>query len=349
MTGFFHSPSRRSFVAGLAAAALPTSGFGQQAVWPRYPRGAEVPARLNFLIKAQNNAAASLNTFLAADTEFLKTNPRSLAPPPKIDPKWDWREQGFVTPVKNQGSCGACWAFAAVGAYESAYAITNNQWAYVSEQELLECTFADANCITGAWHQQAFLYMQYLGLIDSDRYFYTGVKGACTANFPREYFVLNWGYVGQSDNKVTELIPSDAALKKAIRQYGPVATGVLTTHWDAYRKIDDRGVQNPSWYTDFPNGVFKGQPSDNNPQHVDHEVLIVGWDDTVGDHGVWIIKNSWGTSWGDGGYMNLSYGSNNIGFGSSWVVAPPNNGLSASLMETLQLARPNGRFGSVRP
>jgi C1A family cysteine protease len=272
----------------------------------------------------------------------MKTNPRIAVAPAKLEDKWDWREKGFVTPVKNQSQCGSCWAFGAVAAYEAAYAITNRQWAYVSEQELLDCTFADSNCVVGGWHQLAFMYMQYLGVIDSDRYFYNGSKGQCATNFAREYYVLNWGYVADTDN-----IPPSDAMKKAIVQYGPIATAVLSTDWETYWKVDERGAQNPSWYTDFPNGVFKGQPSDpKNPGNIDHIVAIVGWDDKVGG-GCWIIKNSWGTSWGDGGYMLLPYGSNNVGFGAAWVTVLPTAGVSAAVAETLQIPAQVSRFGPV--
>jgi C1A family cysteine protease len=89
---------------------------------------------------------------------------------------------------------------------------------------------------------------------------------------------------------------------------------------------------------DFPNGVFNGQPSDNKNRQIDHVVVIVGWDDSQGP-GVWIIKNSWGPYWGDGGYMKLPYGCNNIGFGASWVTAYPTSGLSESVVEALQISR----------
>jgi C1A family cysteine protease len=339
MTKNSSPPTRRAFVAGLTATALPTSVLGQQRLaLPRYPRGAQVPPRLKFLMKAQNEAAESLNRLLGANADFMKTNPRFAQTPQKLEPKWDWREQGYVTPVKSQGPCGSCWAFAAVGAFEAAYAITNKQWIDISEQELLDCAFGDVNCVGGGWHQAAFMYMQYAGLIDSYRYYYTGIKGQCTANFQRKYFVLNWNYVGQRDNQVPTLIPSDPELKKAIRQYGPVATGVQTTNWETYWKMHDDGTQNPSWYTDFPNGIFQGEPSDNDASQVDHVVVMVGWDDSLGDHGVWIIKNSWGVYWGDGGYMLLPYGRNNIGFGASWAAVYPTSGLSPALIETLQIA-----------
>ncbi len=343
--------TRRAFIGGLAAATIPTSLFAQQrTALAKYPRGARVPDRIKFLVRAQNEAAESLNKYLAATADFMKTSPRLALPAPKVGPKWDWREQGCVTPVKNQGSCGSCWAFAAAAAFESSYAITNGkQWIDVSEQELLDCTFGDVNCVGGGWHQAAFVYLQYVGLVDSYRYYYSGSRGQCTSNFQRDYFALNWGYVAKSDNlvpkpgdptpkpakPVSEFIPSDDELKAAILRYGPVATGVHTANWETYWKVNDSGSQNPSWYTDFPNGVFNGWKSNGDPSYVDHEVVIVGWDDNLGQGGAWIVKNSWGTSWGDGGYMLLPYGCNNLGFGASWVSAYPTSGLSANLAEAL--------------
>lgn len=348
MSGRSAVSSRRAFITALAAAAVPTSAFGQRRTEiARYPRGARVPERIKFLIRAQNEAAESLNKFLSGNADFLKTNPRVALPPPTIEAKWDWRQKGCVTPVKNQKSCGSCWAFAAVGAFEASYAITNQEWIDISEQELLDCTFGDVNCVGGGWHQAAFLYLQYVGLVDSYRYYYTGGRGQCTSNFSRDYFALNWGYVGQFDNQNPKLIPSDATLKEAIRKYGPVASGVKTDKWDAYWKVNDTGAQNSSWYTEFPDGVFQGWHSDGDPNNLDHEVLIVGWDNSIGERGVWIIKNSWGTGWGDGGYMLLPYGCNNIGFGASWVATYPKSGVSASLAETLQIQNLDSRIGTT--
>jgi C1A family cysteine protease len=341
--------NRRTFALQLAATLLPTSGLGQvQATSPiRYARGAQPPARLKWFMSTQNEAAATLNRILHADPDFLKTSPRTTVTP-AVGPRLDWRDSRCVTPVKDQGRCGSCWAFAAIGAYESAYAITNGKWAHVSEQEALDCTFGDANCVAGGWHQSVFLYMQLYGLVGTDRYYYTATKGACTANFSRTYFVANWGYVSQSP----DLIATEAALKQAIAQYGPVASGVQTENWDSYWRVDERGAQNPNWYTDFPNGVFNGNPSRNlQPSDTDHEVVIIGWDDNVNHSqgkGAWIIKNSWGPYWGDAGYMKLPYGCNNIGIGASWVTAMPNQ-LGPALAEKLQLMGQDGAIRKLEP
>ena len=82
MARLFKNSIRRAFMTGMAAAALPASVFGQQqTILPRYPRGAQAPPRLKYLITAQNSAAASLNALLTANTDFVKTNPRVAGPP----------------------------------------------------------------------------------------------------------------------------------------------------------------------------------------------------------------------------------------------------------------------------
>jgi hypothetical protein len=171
--------------------------------------------------------------------------------------------------------------------------------------------------------------MQLQGLVGSDKYGYYGIKSFCTSNLTREYFVLNWGYVPPGD----DFIPTDAVLKEAIYKNGPIASGVQTTaEWDTYRKLDEYGNPRPDWSRDFPNGIAKGIKHPR-PAQIDHEVLIVGWDDTLG---VWIIKNSWGTYWGDDGFMKLPYGCNNLGFGASWVTVNPIS-VSSPTSETLRL------------
>jgi cathepsin L len=125
-------------------------------------------------------------------------------------------------------------------------------------------------------------------------------------------------------------IASDSAIKKAIQTYGPLASSVSAgDDWDAYDK------RSPDWPNKYPNAVFTGTPTqDLKETDINHEVLIVGWDDR---RGVWLVKNSWGRDWGDQGYMNLRYGSNYIGFGASWALALPPSA-SKSLSAKLKIA-----------
>ena len=371
--------SRRAFVSGAAVSGL--GAVLPSAVWaqtpnqhtqilnlsgpttnqghPIYGRGAVLPKDLSNRVKAQNATAAAVNNrvtsepglvdaLLAANPNFLG-NPNlgnaAPAPPSKYTAK--------ATPVKNQGSCGCCWAFASMGAYEAAYLIINNQTIDVSEQEMLDCTFGDVNCIVGSWHELAFIYLQNIGAVDGNTYPYLQTKGMCQSNMPRTYSLLNWGYVRDDYLPDEVLIASDTAIKQAIYHYGPVASAVTADDsWFDYVLRNPNGQANPAWAS-FKNGIFNGTPTtilQANNIGIDHDVLIVGWDDSLGDHGAWIIKNSWGTSWGENGYIKLPYGSCNIGTGAAWVL--PNllkKAASASLTNDLQVINRTNKLIDYNP
>jgi cathepsin L len=256
--------------------------------------------------------------------EYMKLRKQvspALASPGLRPSKFDWRDYDQVTEVRRQGTCGSCWVFGAIAAYEAAYLIsagqTNKQAElHVSEQQILDCSFAETNCVVGGWHEVVLVYLKFKGAISGKQYTYDPdhpTRGACVSDFgSRPYFVANSGYVDLDD----KLLASTEALKQAIYAYGPVVSAVAATAaWDSYEQA------NPDWKTEYPNAVFKGEKTkDLKESDINHEVLIVGWDD---NRGVWLIKNSWGPEWGDSGYINLPYDTNYIGFGASWVTAAP--------------------------
>lgn len=321
------SLTRRAFVSGLALATFPSTVIGQTRDFQptRYARGAKVPRQLQNHIKAQNAASKARDKILRADPNYMKAlstaNPRILSPKKDLPSRFDWRDFDQVTGVRNQGQCGSCWIFAAIGAHEAAHLIATQKTytrlpLHVSEQQVLDCSFSETNCVVGGWHEVVLLYLQLKGLVADDQYPYHPdfpTRGACVSDFgARPYYVANWGYVeiGASANP---MIASDYALKQAIQAYGPLTSAVATANWDFYRKT------NPNWEKDYPDAIFNGEPSEKlRTSDVNHEVLIVGWDDS---RGVRIIKNSWGTDWGDAGYINLRYGTNYIGFAACWVLA----------------------------
>lgn len=341
---YFPRLTRRAFAAGFVTSCLISGGRAQPATPRLFTRGARVPPGLADRVRAQNAMAKAIDEKLLTDSDFLKSAgeayPLSKNVPTTLPPQF----LGQASPVKDQKSCGSCWVFAATSAYEAAYLRANKQLINVSEQEALDCTFADQNCIVGGWHETVFLYLELLGLIGGDVYPYQEAKQICTSNMPRQFFALNWGYIRDKDMPDNFFLASDVALKNAISQYGPVVSAVLTSSpdpkyrgWDSYFKRYENGEANPDWLTEFPNGVFSGIPSASlKPDQIDHEVLIVGWDDKLGDHGCWIIKNSWGTNWGDEGYIRLPYQTSNIGFGASWITAVPNTVVPASLAKALK-------------
>lgn len=207
--------------------------------------------------------------------------------------QFDWSDQNAVTPVRDQGPCGSCWAFATHGAYEGSYAVLNKTLIDSSEQDTLDCSGA-GSCAGGWW---AYQYLIDTGSAKEDDYSYVASQGSCKSVISRPYKAVAWGYVDS-----TVQIPSVAALKQALCEYGPLAVAVRVT----------------SAFQGYTSGVF----NENDPGDVNHGVTLVGWDDAKN---AWRIKNSWGQGWGESGFMWIAYDSNKIGYAGSWVqteVAP---------------------------
>jgi cathepsin L len=205
--------------------------------------------------------------------------------------KFNWADYNGVTPVRDQGNCGSCWAFATHGALEGSYAILNKAMIDSAEQDTLDCS-GYGDCVGGWW---AYQYLIDTGSAKEADYPYVAKKGACNTGVQRPYKAVAWGYVDS-----TVEIPSVAALKKALCEYGPLGVAVaVTTAFQAYKS-----------------GVF----NEGSNAEINHGVTLVGWDDSKK---AWRIKNSWGTGWGESGYMWIAYNTNKIGLGASWTQAKP--------------------------
>lgn len=203
--------------------------------------------------------------------------------------KFNWADQNGVTGVRDQGNCGSCWAFATHGAFEGSYAILNKALIDSSEQDTLDCSGA-GSCSGGWW---AFDYLIKTGSAKEADYGYVAKKGTCKPNVERPHKAVAWGYVDS-----TREIPTVDALKKALCEYGPLAVAVeVTSAFQAYKS-----------------GVF----NENSTGNVNHGVTLVGWDDAKK---AWRIKNSWGTAWGESGFMWITYSSNKIGYAGAWAQA----------------------------
>ena len=340
------STSKKSLLHLTAALlTLPVILCAAQGATPsHFSRGAIVPppAELHAYVRAQiiTEKRTALALGAAVRNGIIAPTP---SPPPACDAtaaRFDWRSQHVITAIEDQGaSCGSCWAFASVAAYETAYLLANggapaagvSSDPDLSEQQVLDCTLPGAgkDSCSGGWHGDAFTYLKANGgysLKDYGSGIYTAQKAA-RCNVPNKaapFLVENWSYVGE------DALPSDQDIKAALCSHGPVVSGVKSDHWEDYApQIFDSATQkqipNPHW-NDDPNHVFAGATSkaitwDNfQTSDIDHEVLIIGWDDTL-DGGVWIIKNSWGTTWGVDGHMLLKRGTANIGFNPAWVQA----------------------------
>ncbi|KAL5575223.1 hypothetical protein UlMin_016922 [Ulmus minor] len=191
----------------------------------------------------------------------------------------DWRKKGVVTAVKDQGNCGSCWAFSSTGAIEGINAIVTGDLISLSEQELVDCDSTNEGC-EGGYMDYAFEWVIDNGGIDTETdYSYTGEDGTCNTTKEETKAVSIDGYqdVGESDSDL---------LCAVVQQ--PISVGIDGSAWD---------------FQLYTGGIYDGDCSDN-PDDIDHAVLVVGYS-SEGDEDYWIVKNSWGTSWGMEGYIYI--------------------------------------------
>jgi len=198
---------------------------------------------------------------------------------PNIDPV-DWRNKGAVTPVKNQGSCGSCWAFSTIGAVESSDFIVNGKLQTASEQQLVDCAggFKNMGC-RGGLPSQAFQYLMWTnGSQSSSSYSYTGRDGQC--KFKQA------GVIIRLSDEVNITERDEKMLVDSITKT-PVSV--------AYQVSGD--------FRNYKSGVYDSKQCKSGPMDVNHAVLAVGYNSTSAGVPYYIIKNSWGTSFGIQGYF----------------------------------------------
>ncbi|KAJ3709015.1 hypothetical protein LUZ61_012720 [Rhynchospora tenuis] len=191
----------------------------------------------------------------------------------------NWKEKGVVTPVENQGRCSSCWAFSATGAIESINAITTGELVSLSKQELIDCVMTSWGC-KGGNTISAFRWVIENGGINTEtNYPYAAKDGVCSITEASNKMVTIDGY------KIVP--PEDEALLCALLKQ-PISVGIAASSDDFHF---------------YREGIFHGKCS-NNPDDITHAMLLVGFGSENGTD-YWILKNSWGTKWGDKGYMLL--------------------------------------------
>ncbi|XP_050667715.1 uncharacterized protein LOC126967282 [Leptidea sinapis] len=200
-----------------------------------------------------------------------------------VPDSFDWRDKNVVTPVKNQGACGSCWAFSCIGSVESQYAIKNQRLALFSEQQLVDCDDRSFGCAGSMGIDYPFLYlMEKGGLLESD-YPYIGMDGVCQYKQEKVQVKL-------SGCRSLVVNGDEEKLKALIYKYGPASIAVAASELKSYRG----GIVSDYTCYDYS---------------VNHAVLLVGYG-SEGGVPYWIVKNSWGSEWGENGFFRMQRGVN---------------------------------------
>jgi hypothetical protein len=254
---------------------------------------------------AANPNLARSEKYLAYEAEHQKPNGSIIPPPPP--PTFPTTYTGYYTPIKNQASCGSCWAFATCAQFESAIKKKYDLVLDLSEQFLISCNTLGYNC-SGGWiihdmHVDPGAWVEFCIP-------YTATNGSCQPEYllnaqafgsTREIVptcevhccnIQSWNYVYSGSS-----IPSTGSIKQAILDYGAVAAYVHVNTAFQY----------------YSGGVF-----DNCEYgYINHAIQLVGWDD---NKGAWRLKNSWGLGWGENGLMWIEYGCSRVGYAASYVI-----------------------------
>ncbi|NXY88063.1 CATL1 protein, partial [Alcedo cyanopectus] len=203
----------------------------------------------------------------------------------------DWRAKGYVTPVKNQGHCGSCWAFSATGALEGLVFNRTGKLVVLSEQNLIDCSrqLGNSGC-RGGYMTRAFRYVRDNGGLNSELVYPYMATDTSSCRYNPQDRAANCSAV--------QLVAqgSELALEQAVAAVGPVSVAVDASsfHFHFYQS-----------------GVFS---STFCSQRVNHAMLAVGYGTSQEPgHNItyWILKNSWSEVWGERGYIRLLKGANN--------------------------------------
>jgi hypothetical protein len=252
--------------------------------------GAILPKNLLELSPVQESFAREAIALDNAAAAAAKIPPLLPAQCTSSGGSWSWLSK--MTPVKDQDSCGSCWDFAAMGAYEGTYNIRNGGVIDTSEQEVLDC--AGAGSCSGGWYGPVYTWMVSHGVVTeaADHYVAHTQADQCAAG---PYRVVTWSFVNPAN---PYSVPSVDAIKAALCAHGPLAVAVYADNY----------------FQHYTGGVFNNT---NSTSGINHAVVIVGWDDAKQ---AWLVRNSWSARWGLGGYLWIHYDANNIGYAAAWVL-----------------------------
>lgn len=212
----------------------------------------------------------------------------------EIPKQADWREKGAVTPIKDQGHCGSCWSFSATGAVEGQHFRKTGVLVSLSEQNLVDCSgkYGNNGC-NGGLMDNAFAYIRDNHGIDTEQaYPYEGEDDKCRYN-PKKS--------GATDTGMVDIKPDEDHLKEAVATIGPVSVAIDASHES---------------FQFYKEGVY--YEPECSSESLDHGVLVVGYGTDEDGSDYWVVKNSWGTSWGQEGFIKMARNrDNHCGIASS--------------------------------
>jgi C1A family cysteine protease len=189
----------------------------------------------------------------------------------------NWVTAGAVTPIKNQGGCGSCWAFSTISAMESAHYVASGRLISMSEQQLVDCNTASHGC-NGGNTGNSFDYFKTHKTMTEASYPYTHVDGTCKYNANSNTGVICKDWISVTDS-------SSSAMKTALAK-APLAVTI-----EADQKV----------FQSYKSGIFNDVSCGTQK---DHATNVVGWGTASGVE-YWLMRNSWGTGWGESGYMRI--------------------------------------------
>ncbi|KNC45942.1 cruzipain [Thecamonas trahens ATCC 50062] len=213
---------------------------------------------------------------------------------------YDWRDHkpAVITPVKNQGQCGSCWAFSAVSEVESMWALAGHELVVLSEQQVVDCDTTDDGC-NGGDTISAYHYIEKAGgLVPEKDYPYTARDGKCKDSVVKKDAVakiMGYNYATSPSTK------NETQLAANLMSTGPVSICVDASSWQTYTS-----------------GILS-----HCGKQLDHCVQITGWG-TSGSEMYWWVRNSWATSWGMSGYIQLKFGQNTCGLADEATIVTIN-------------------------
>ncbi|XP_003489564.1 cathepsin L [Bombus vancouverensis nearcticus] len=233
-------------------------------------------------VNTLNGFNKSINTQLRS--ERLPIGASFIEPANVVLPKTvDWREHGAVTPVKDQGHCGSCWSFSATGALEGQHFRRTGILIPLSEQNLIDCSgkYGNNGC-NGGLMDQAFQYIKDNKGLDTEvTYPYEAENDKCRYNAANSG-ARDVGYVDIPQG-------NEKKLKAAVATIGPVSVAIDASH------------QSFQFYSE---GVY--YEPECSSENLDHGVLAVGYGTDENGQDYWLVKNSWGETWGDNGYIKMA-------------------------------------------